>query len=128
MQQLFTFLQEEKPVKKGTERNDLFKQIYSFYNTGQEYTHRKKANWKRYVAYLKQNKIKDCKEEQVKFKKNKLFLKPMSERSMACFWLAHIPTKDLYYILSVTKDRSFRNEPVGAYLMSLAVDKSFDKK
>ena len=32
---------------------------------------------------------------------------------------SHIPTNDLYYILSVVKDKSFRNESVGAYIMSL---------
>lgn len=107
-----------QPIKKGSERNDILRQIYAFYDTQQEIIHTKRANWKRYISYLKHNKIQDSKEEQIKYTKNKLFLKKKSPSSIA-FFLSHIPTKDLYYVLSVVKDKSFRNESVGAYIMSL---------
>jgi len=123
----------EIPKKKGSERIDILKQIYSFYDTEQEKIHTKKSNWKRYVQYLKSNKIHDSKEEQIKFKKSKMFLRKITDKSMASFWLSHIPTKDLYYVLSVVKDKTFRNESVGAYIGGLHNSQSyshigFDKK
>ena len=39
--------------------------------------------------------------------------------STVAYFVSHIPTNDLYYVLSVVKDKSFRNESVGAYIMSL---------
>ena len=113
------YLQNFTPKKKGAERTDILKQIYSFYDTEKEMIHRKRANWKRYIQYLKDNKKSDSKEEQIKFKKSKFFLRKITDKSMASFWLSHIPTKDLYYILSVIKDKSFRNESVGAYIGGL---------
>lgn len=107
---------KEKPKNQ---RNDLLKQIYSFYDTEQEVVHTKKANWKRYVLHLKENKIKDSQEQQVKFKKSKKFLKKHSPSTIA-FFLSHIPTKDLWYILSVAKDRVYRNESVGVYIIGLS--------
>lgn len=110
-----------KPTKKKLNpRNDILKQIYAFYDTEQEVILTKKANWVRYVANLKLRKVKDSIEQQRAFKKSKLFIRKMSPSSMA-FFLSHIPTKDLWYILSVAKDKSFRNESVGAYIMGLQV-------
>ena len=48
-----------QPKKKGSERNDLMKQIYAFYDTEQEVLLTKKANWKRYIENLKTRKVKD---------------------------------------------------------------------
>lgn len=104
--------------KKGSERNDILKQIYAFLNTEKEVNLTKRANWKRYIAYLKASRLKNSAEEVKKFKKSKDFIKPMSAPSMA-FFLSHIPTKDIRYVLSVVKDKSFRNESVGAYIKGL---------
>lgn len=105
--------------KKGSERNDLMKQIYAFYDTEQEVVLTKRANWRKYIAHLKENKLKDSKEEQLKFKKSKLFIRKFSDKSMASFWLSHVKTPDLFYVLSVSKDKSFRNESVGAYIKGM---------
>ena len=110
-----------KPTKKKLNpRTDLLKQIYSFYDTEQEVILTKKANWVRYVANLKLRKVKDSQEQQRAFKKSKLFIRKMSPSSMA-FFLSHIPTQDLWYVLSVVKDRSFRNEGVGIYIKGLQI-------
>lgn len=106
--------------KKLNPRNDILKQIYAFYDTEQEVVLTKRANWKRYIETLKKQKVKDSQEQQRAFKKSKLFIRKMSPSSMA-FFLSHIPTKDLWYILSVVKDKSFRNESVGAYIKSLII-------
>ena len=114
---LSNYLQNKK-FTKGSQRNDILRQIYSFYDSDREVFLTKKKNWKRYIEFLKENKIKDSKENQDRFKKSKKFIKKMSSSTVAYF-VSHIPTNDLYYILSVVKDKSFRNESVGAYIMSL---------
>jgi Mg/Co/Ni transporter MgtE len=114
---LSNYLQNKK-FTKGSQRNDILRQIYSFYDSDREVFLTKKKNWKRYIEFLKENKIKDGKESQERFKKSKKFIKKMSSSTVAYF-VSHIPTNDLYYILSVVKDKSFRNESVGAYIMSL---------
>ena len=114
---LSNYLQNKK-LTKGSQRNDILRQIYSFYDSEREVFLTKKKNWKRYIEFLKENKLKDTKENQDRFKKSKKFIKKMSSSTVAYF-VSHIPTNDLYYILSVVKDKSFRNESVGAYIMSL---------
>lgn len=116
MENAFKHFKIEK--KKGSERNDVLKQIYSFYDTEQETILRKKENWKRYIKYLKDNKLQSSEEQIKKFKRNKLFLKKLSSASIA-FFLSHVKVNDLYYVLSVVKDKSFRRESVGSYIMSL---------
>ena len=114
---LSNYLQNKK-FTKGSQRNDILRQIYSFYDSDREVFLTKKKNWKRYIEFLKENILKDTKENQDRFKKSKKFIKKMSSSTVAYF-VSHIPTNDLYYILSVVKDKSFRNESVGAYIMSL---------
>lgn len=113
-------LENVKPTKKINQRNDLLNQIYAFYNSEQETIHIKRANWKRYIQELKKHSWKDNKEHQEHFKKSKLFIKKKTPRDIA-FFLSHIPTNDLWYILSVVKDKTFRNESVGAYIMGLTI-------
>lgn len=114
---LSNYLQNKK-FTKGSQRNDILRQIYSFYDSDREVFLTKKKNWKRYIEFLKENKIKDGKESQERFKKSKKFIKKMLPSTVAYF-VSHIPTNDLYYVLSVVKDKSFRNESVGAYIVSL---------
>ena len=114
---LSNYLQNKK-FTKGSQRNDILRQIYSFYDSDREVFLTKKKNWKRYIEFLRENKIKDSKENKERFKRSKKFIKKMSPSTVAYF-VSHIPTNDLYYVLSVVKDKSFRNESVGAYIMSL---------
>lgn len=115
------FPQIEK--KKGSQRNDLMRQIYAFYDTAQEDRLRKIANWRRYVTHLKVNKIKDSNEEKKKFPKNKTFIKKFTPRTMAAYYLSHVKTADLWFVLSVAKDKGFRNESVGSYICGLSTCK-----
>lgn len=109
--------------KKGSERNDILRQIYSFYDTEQEVLLTKKSNWKRYITFLKEIKQPDSKENQSKFKRSKKFIRKSSSATIAYF-LSHIPQNDLYYVLSVAKDKSFRKESVGLYIVGLSYPQS----
>lgn len=110
--------------KRGSERNDVVRQLYQLYDSSKEDTLRKKDNWKRYVVWLKENRFRDSKETQDRFKKNKKFLKKVSESNFA-FFLSHIPTKDLYYVLSVCKDLSQRGKSIGKYIIGLSIPKKY---
>ena len=74
---LSNYLQNKK-FTKGSQRNDILRQIYSFYDSDREVFLTKKKNWKRYIEFLKENKLKDTKENQDRFKKSKKFIKKMS--------------------------------------------------
>jgi hypothetical protein len=108
---------EVKKVRNN-ERADIIQQIYSMYDTGQERLLIKKANWKRYVEWLKENKIKNSPDAQLKFKKSKRFIKPMTIGTM-CYFLSHLKKNDLYYVFSVVKDKKNRNESIGSYVVVL---------
>lgn len=94
-----------------SERADILKQIYPFYVLST-----RKQNWKRYIAWLKSNKVKNTKERVIAFKKEKSYLRGRSEKSFAIM-LSHIPTKDLYFILSNAKQKDWRNENFSGWLM-----------
>ena len=126
MSELIKDFQPDK-VKPKSLRNDLFKQIYSFYYTEQEKMLKKKANWKRYVQYLKDNKLPNTFDNQKKFKKSKFFIRKMTDKQMACFFLAHVKTDDLWYVRSICYDKMNRKESVGAYIMSLISNKNEKK-
>ena len=115
------FVQIEKVTAKS-QRNDLMNQIYSFYLTDQERVHNKKYRWKLYVQWLKENKYPSSNTKMLEFKKTKTYknTKGFTPKTMACFFLSHVTTKDLFYVLSVAKDKFMRNESVGAYIKSLS--------
>lgn len=98
------------------ERRYILKQLDAIHHSEHERILRKKANWSRYIAYLKTVKQKDSKENQAIFKKGKTFLK---EYKSLWYFLSHVPTKDLYAALSVAKDKINRGENASAYLLSL---------
>lgn len=50
------------------------------------------------------------------YKKSKEFRKPITIKSFCSFWLAHIPTKDLYYINSYARDMDRRGENFNKWL------------
>lgn len=114
------FVEIEK-VSAKSQRNDLMNQIYSFYLTDQERVHNKKYRLKLYKVWLKENNYKHTLERALEFKKTKIFknTKGFTPKTMACFFLSHIPTKDLFYVLSMVKDKYIRNKSVGVYIKSL---------
>lgn len=108
--------------KKTSERAEIIKEIYEIYISKKQTNHRKKANWKRYIIWLKKNKIPDSKENQNKFRRSKEFIKTRDIKSF-CFLLSHIKTKDLYYILSVGKDMENRDQNFSGYLLGNILNK-----
>ena len=99
---------------KGSERNSVLKEIYFCYENDK--TNRRKENWKRYCKWCRDWKLPNNKESENKFKKSKFFIKELSPKVLA-IKLAHIPTKDLYYVRSVAKDKYNRGENVGAFIL-----------
>lgn len=96
---------------KASERADVLSQIYSIYREST-----KIVNWKRYIKWLKENRFKNSSLKIAEFKKVKAHLNTRSEKSFAIM-LSHVPTHDLYYILSVGKDKCNRNENFSGWLM-----------
>lgn len=102
----------EKSTHKGkSERGDVLSQIYELYRKSN-----KKENWKRYIKWLKFNRIKHTKLSVEDFKKSKDCLTARVIKSFAIM-LSHIPTSDLYYILSIAKDKDNRGENFSGWLM-----------
>lgn len=108
---------ESSPKKKGGERHALLGEIFEIYQSESERTKRKVENWRRYVAWLKSWRIPDSKESRKKFKRTKGFLKELPISGFARF-ISHIPTQDLYYVVSMSKDTSNRGFSAIAWLFS----------
>ena len=103
------------PEKKQlSQRSLIIKELYELYILDE--TGRKKENWKRYVKWLKENKIPNSKENQMKFKKSKKFVKVLKINQF-CYFLSHLKEKDLFYLLSVAKDKMHRKENYGAFIL-----------
>lgn len=95
-----------------SERSELVGQLYDFYLRDN-----KIQNWKGYIKWLKENKLKDTPKEREKFKKTKGsgYFTPPKIESFA--WLiSHIPTGDLYYLVSIAKDKENRKESFARWL------------
>lgn len=87
-----------------SERAEIIKELYEMYEADN-----KKQNWLSYRKTLREKELKDSNEERTKFKKTKLYFKTKSVKSF-CFFISHIPTKDLYYLSSEAKDRANRKQ------------------
>jgi hypothetical protein len=115
MQTIKDLLQVRVQPKKvsGGKRGVIIGELYDLY-LGDK-LNRKKENWKRYVLHLKSERLRDTKENQVKFRRSKLFLKEYSLSSF-CYLLSHIKTPELPILLSIAKDKKARKENVGGYI------------
>ncbi len=113
MQSIQEILQSNNK-EKGSERNSVLKEIYDLYFNDR--LSRKLENWKRYCNYLRNNKIQNSPVEVIKFQKSKLYIKELPPKTIA-IKLSHIPTKDLYYLLSICKDKKNRKESIGAFIL-----------
>lgn len=103
--------------KKSSERAEVIKEIYAIYTSPLQRKKRKIENWKRYVNWCKVNKKENSTENQNKFRKTKFFLKEYPVKTI-CYFISHIPTKDLYYLKSIAKDMENRQENFSSYLLS----------
>ena len=79
--------------------------------------------WKNYIAWLKQNRFKHSRDTVEEFKK--IAPKEISVKSFCSFWLGHLKTEDLYYLLSIAKDKEQRGESFNKWLFwALKAEKS----
>lgn len=107
------FPKEVAPLSNKEKREILLREIYDFYKG--EYDKRRKENWKRYIAWLKENRIPDSKDNQRKFKRTKRYIREMSFESMK-WLLRHIPLRDLPYFTSTGREFYYTGRSFGAWL------------
>ena len=108
------FPKEIKPLTKTEKREILLREIYDFYKA--EYDKRRKENWKRYIAWLKANRIPDSKENQRKFKRTKSYIREISYESLK-WLLRHKSVDDLPYFVSTGKEFSHTGRGFSPWLM-----------
>lgn len=97
-----------KPTFKS-ERAELLSQLYQFYE--EDY---KIQKWKEYVGWLKQNRKKHSLEMIEEYKR--ISFKKISLKTFCSYWLSHIPTDDLYYLVSFARDKHNRKESFNRWL------------
>ena len=90
------YLEKYEIEKKKTlnERQELLKELYDFY-----LKHQKISNWKTY----RKNFREDNKKNIDLFMKSKDYYKPMDIK-LFCIRIGHIPTQDIYYLISIARD------------------------
>ncbi len=120
MENLGDILKNYPIKKKGSERNSVLKELYSLY--WNDKGSRKRGNWKKYIEYLKANRKPDSKESQTAFKKSKMYIRELSEKSFAIL-LAPQKLDTLYYMRSVSLDKKNRGENVSAWIINSIRDK-----
>lgn len=115
MKDLVARLQQKGVAFKKTsksQRNELMKEIHELYVADKWLLDR--ANC---AKWLSRKKMKPIVANVEKWKKESgEFRKPITPASLASFWLSHIPTEDLFYILSIGKDKKQRNESFNRWL------------
>lgn len=110
MKQQGTFHEPEKTFL--TKRNEMMKELHEAYL--RDKYNSDKIN---YVRWLKRNKFAPSTENIARWKKSSgEFRTPITPKSFASYWLAHIPTSDLYYLISIAKDKANRKESFNRWL------------
>lgn len=120
MQSAFEILsapQYKPTVKRNSQRDVIMQDIYNIYISEKQRILRKKANWKRYIEYLKENRIKHSKVTIEKFRKSKHFIKELPIGTIAIF-LARYKVDRLYQILSECKDINSRGGNASGFIIS----------
>lgn len=118
MEQIQNLIKLPIPKKVRSQRADILSQIIAIYRDPKEDILRKKLNFSTFIAYCKRYRLRwKDQSTQSEFKRSKLYLKPLTDTRIAII-LSKLSLKDLYYVLSVCKDRLNRSENVGAYIVS----------
>lgn len=102
--------------KYMNERSLLVEEIWKLYDSVSEDNLRKKENWKRYVAFLKEKKMTNSKENQMKFKKSRTFIKKLTPRQIAVK-TAHLNKDELSYFFSECKRKAHQGYSIGSFIM-----------
>lgn len=100
----------ERPKFKS-QRAELFAELYTYYE--KSYKHN---SWLNYIAWLKANRFKHTRERVEQYKKSKEFRKKITIKSFCSFWLSFMKTNDLYYLISIAKDKERRKENFNKWL------------
>lgn len=118
MQQINNLLKLPEQKKVRSQRADVLSQIIEVYRDPKEDISRKRLNMSIFIAYCKKYHLRwKDQSTQTEFKRSKIYLKPLTDTRIAVA-LSKLNLKDLYYVLSVCKDRLNRSENVGAYIIT----------
>ena len=94
-----------------SQRAELFKELYGHYESSY-----KKSTWTEYRKWLGRNKFKHSTARTAEFRKSKEFRKPIEIKSFCSYWLGFLKTEDLYYLISIAKDKENRGENFNKWL------------
>ena len=92
-------------------RAELFKELYSYY----ELSYKKNA-WSDYKRWLGKNRFKHSPVKVAEFRKSKEFRKPIDISSFCSYWFGFLKTEDLYYLISIARDKHNRGENFNKWL------------
>lgn len=116
MESVASLIAKRVPIKDKNERRTLLNEIYAFYDTPEQDTLRRVANWRKYVRGCKRAGVKPTtKGFSDNFKKSREYIRHIDKQRI-WFYLAHVKTKDLYFVRSMVHDKSNRGESIGGYL------------
>lgn len=94
-----------------SQRAELFKELYGYYERCY-----KKNTWADYRSWLARNRYKHSQARTEEFKKSKDFRKPIEISSFCSYWLGFLKTEDLYYLISIARDKENRGENFNKWL------------
>ena len=104
---------EKRPLR---ERAMLLNEIYELYSSLQDKKLRHIYNIELYKKWLQDKRIKHSPTNWELFRKSSNYVKTIDIGSFA-IRLSHLKKpEDLYFLLSVAKDKYRRGEPIGAYI------------
>lgn len=105
-----------KETVAKSERAEIIKQIYSLYACAQEKKLRSIENWKRFNVWCRERSVPDSDINRKLFRRSHNFIKEMDIKSF-CIFISMLSLNDLYYVKSVSFDKSNRGESVGAFII-----------
>lgn len=111
--------EQEKP-KYSSSRTEMIAKLYDFYEKD-----KKRLDHIAYAKWLFRNRYKPSPQNIEKWKATIEFRKPITPASFASFWLGHIRTGDLYYLLSIAQDMENRKKSFNKWLLWSLNPKNF---
>jgi len=130
MNNISEYLKSSIKPKPRSQRAEVIEELYKIYTSQTQRGFRKRENFKRYISWLKQNRINEKIEGRVKtytsFSKKKLasnerFIKEYDLKTFSIL-LSPFSKKNknedvLYYFLSLGRDMENRSQNFGSYLL-----------
>jgi len=107
----------KKKTKLRSRRDTIIADIYLIYSSDRQRKKRKVANWKKYIAYLKEKRVKSSAIEMARFKRSKIFIKELPIKTVAIL-LARNKDETLYKVLSECRDIDNRGGDAGAFIIN----------